>query len=1448
MTRPRSQQINNLKTRHFRFAYVPTPGALSDAVADGPVFSSSVTGVAGGSESQVTATVTTPTTGPFPIVPGDSFSIALDGGGATVVVLAGTDTTASRIAAAVIAATGLSVASASAGFLSMFSLTPGSGGSVTLADVVPGVLTKLGIVPGTVVGSDPPVRGVVTKSSDGRGGYVVLKTSDGKDLVTDTSSLMLFAESFFTYRSVEKPGGVPLHARLTRPSGFAFKYYASLPTRAEFETFGSNFALLDGTDTFSIEAIDPSTGYDTGVIVMTFPAGPGLTRDQVVTRINSLWATAVNTSTGTGEAKVTGTISGPYTWDTITSEFEVSVDGGAFQSVQFQTTDVSAILVASRFNGSVTGATASVVAVNGNDFVHIASDNTDGTTSSLELRNPSGFSSVFSTLGMQAGKHRGYFVCQPSGPSEIRFFGVGRGSQATVDITGSATTHSRMGITAGVHTGLDDGEEEVSFPEQNFSFPGTGDRIVALIPEVMDFGEVPDSEESVIVKFGDRAPGTPVVQGLKNIYLDGLPSDGRGVSDSGKPPIMGADGSIQPSAMARTRAEYENFFKKFIRGDFQYRSVSALVAANIETPGTAGNPGTTSAEFTVDVDPDDAESGSDRLFQVRIGRDATAFTPFSVQENSAGIGLDWLVSARDTGGQFAAFANAAGPIRLYDANTDAGGTAAAGPKFLKLTSSTAAQGDRTLRIMEKEKGVVEPATLIRQINAKWVTTVGDGTRSFGDFNGVNAIQQAIAFFNTHVGNADVSLRIQLKHGIFDISGGDLIDVPDDVHLILEGQGRGSSIIRLVDATSPAIRTDNNGHLELRNVRIEGVGFDFVVDVDGTSRMSAFDILSLRAHFRFDDGYSGHFERCSIFSFSGTTPLISILAGNGIEKEFTFLDCDLTGGNNLPILKVGPSGSTTLTPINRISFVRNKIRCGSATVDANNNLIGNSGVIDVDPGTTFSLTGATGPYIQRVEWIDCNVTCNRAAGTASVLMHLIPIANGSKTTASPYLPTDPAMRIDRVVIEGGRWTVPRVNTDVNPFTIGLAWTDETYPASANNSGIVDIQDVIFEFDKLGSAGVKQGAPSQDCGSFFTTIEYGGGAVPAASIWGAVAVSANYLTMRNLKFFGMSQLSESGDLFIKADRSMSVDNLVFDDYKVSGPLTAPSNRLRLRLGNYSSSQLKSAFTISNVFMRGTDAAAGSWGTNIFSVEPNSSGGLSSLTSLEISGIQVSNFTVVGSPSATIGFRYVNALFGSLYTGSGGQFDRIHVSKLQMRDLLTGVQAFLTDSVLGTWSICDSEITDCTNGVFVLTTLEVGDLTFCRNKVHRNTTSGVYIGVGDWVTTTEVSPACIVANDNVIRNNPAASGVQMRIESTAVSGDHQPRGSVIGNSFSSDSSVDGNLKINRISGGSSVALVNPADPGATRNIRGVHTGHSLADANTLLYQNNFGMYCNQGNLVTP
>lgn len=1450
MTRPRSQQILDLQTRFSKLKYTPTPGSKSDSIFLASVYDNTITGIIGGVEEQIQPILRSTVIPPYLIAAGDAIMISQNGGAAVIVTFTSTDITASKIALRINSK--IVSASAFAGQLIILSYIPGKSGSIVISDVVPGTLAKIGLIAGTYYGVDPSKRGIVTLSNDyfdaSLGGDVILKTTDGRDVISDTSaSLLLGDKSGEIIRGLEIPGGAPIHARIHDVGSFLIlNYNARMPLRSEIETYGSDFGSLDSSDTIDILVVDPEFGFSTSITV-TFPSGPGLTRDQVATTINQAWSTQLSLS-GSGAAHVSGNIIQPYTFSGV-SKINIAIDGAAFTTVDL-TGATTALDVATAINLATSSTIAVAVTTATGIVVSLQSGNSDGTTSEIEITPPpGGRSDVFAVLGLIPGRYKGYYLAQPSGPSEIMLFGVGRGYNPYIQISSTnAVTLERMGLFAAITHGKDEGEQAVSFPEMGRTV-GDVVPVVALIPEVMDFGEIPDNDISVTSKFLDKVSSTTTTSATKIYSVDGSPFVGNGLKDAGKSAPVSPDGLLSNSIPNTTRSEYENLFKYIVHADFSKRIVTSVVANNIEGGGVAGNPTPVSESFKVDVDPSDAKSSVVRSFSISFGRDGTPFFPFEVKSLVPAVnGITWLVDAADTGADKTALSNTTGPLRLYDINTAAAGASSGGSKVIVLSSATATEGDDTIRVMDSQSGNKEPVSVFRGINAKFGTSVGDGINSFGEFNGPDAIQKAIAFFVTN--RTSGSLRIFVKHGSYAITTINPIVVPSGVGLILEGESGSIFDTRIATSQSvPAsILVNNNSTLDLRDVSIGGIGYDFVLEVKG--ELLVRDTSMSRTSIKWNDGISGIAERCSISSVGCTLPLLEILAGNGVTKTgFVFRDCKFVGGDSLPILKVGPSSLTGLTAIENISFIRCNIACGSTSYNTTtNNLTGNSGVIDIDPGTAGgSLTTSFGPYLKKVEWIDCDVTAS-STGTAAVLIHLIPVANAVYTTAIPFnIAANSAMRIDKVVISGGRWIAPRVSTAVNAFTIGLsARATETKDI---NFGRVEISNWDFEIDTSSSTHVTQGAATQDSDSFFTSVVTNQSGHTAVGSWGAVAISAIDLVMRDCELSGFNQSGNCGDILWKIDGQGKIDNIKISGYVIGVSGSVPDQRIRTRFGavDISSYNDPRNIEISNVSIIGNDASATTlWAIDsIWQHEP-------SQTPVTILNCSIDNFTtnLLNNSSNCFGIvdASANSIWGTNY-GNTGTVDNLIIDGMICAHGTYGIHIARN---LGINKFKKITIKNCSihdndyGGIFYsVATIGIGLLTITGNNVHNNGTVagiiGIVVSCDDW---TDHPSEVIVTNNNVYDNSSSGLSPQISIISNN-SGTQSPLGIVYGNSLVGIG-VIGTLKINRMVLGVSTALVSPSVP----VLRGIETGYvgGTTPGNSCFFDTGIDMIHNIGSLTSP
>ncbi|HEY8098161.1 MAG TPA: hypothetical protein VIE65_19035, partial [Methylobacter sp.] len=804
--------------------------------------------------------------------------------------------------------------------------------------------------------------------------------------------------------------------------------------------------------------------------------------------------------------------------------------------------------------------------------------------------------------------------------------------------------------------------------------------IVAAIPEVLEFGEVDPAVETNTEKFGDKSAGSNWDQG-EYFFTSNYPtfSTKTGIRAGGKPVLTDQRGEIDIKLLAPILNYVQNVFTNIIKGtidptDSSSIDINGIFANSISTMGVLGHPGTKSPSLTVLVDPDSSFATTAEL-DIFLG-----------VNNRLRVAASDLISGLPIGGG----AVDAGPatyvgsalsqLKLFDGNTLSAGIASSGRGYVMFSAEdyqTGVEGDLTMRIADKDVSNYTTFTgglgtfrksILKKLNAITVS-VGDGTNSFGDFNGSNAIQKAINFANSKFVGSQWSLTINAKRGIY-ISAGDII-IPTTCCLIINGDDSGpdvandfGTVIKAV-AGVKILQTGVGGstYIESRNVKYSLLSGTSCALIDGsTSDKFVFkDCLMYNVGLHMIDPYQVQIERSNFISDISTfgAPTLSFEYKTFDSLSITARDTIFVGTNDNPILRI-QSSSVSAIHTGTIRFNECDFQLGTTTVDANNNMIGNCGLVDLKPNGHDGIVAGLGAIVDELAFNNCRVEANVNAGAVSCLLHLIPCDNGSRTSSSPFVEgTHPGMRVIRFSINGGHWKIPRLATAVNPFTIGLAWYSTSHlPAG----GRVDIRDVEFEFDLSGSSTFSMGSPTQDCGSFFANSVNGSAAV-AQSIWGAFAIAANQLNISGVTIRGTCQQGGCGDLFLKVNNLVAINGLTITDYVTGTVSSAPNNRVRLR---FSVPLANIQGSIRNLTMLGTNATSGSWVGNdkdIIAYEP-------AVAAIELDNCTVDNFTQTSSNSIN-GITIVDAAAGSLFVGYTAVLSYLKIRRSTFSQLGVGIK---------------------------------------------------------------------------------------------------------------------------------------------------------------------------------
>lgn len=545
-------------------------------------------------------------------------------------------------------------------------------------------------------------------------------------------------------------------------------------------------------------------------------------------------------------------------------------------------------------------------------------------------------------------------------------------------------------------------------------------------------------------------------------------------------------------------------------------NITALSGTIIETPLNAVAPGGSilpkANTFTVDIDPDGTVVGTGS-FNVRFSRDAVSQYPFRVIEITSGPAV-WKAQGSN--------------IALGDDNTAAAGFT---NDYVPLSGGLAVDGDNSLRLFEVDPAVVGvPTSIFKRLNARWTVTVGDGSATFGDFNGVTAVTDAVA---ATMALGLTSLRIQVKPGYYEV---DQLVFTGMTSVVIEGTSVSDCYLHnIATVGNPGILLRLNCKAYFRQLTFTsaGAGSTVIIKADGAI-LHVEDCVSnqtiefvAQAGVALNQGATLHISRSVLFGGSIGNPPILISGGSGFSfahHGFIFEDCliDPHLFGSTPAVRLVDNGGTGAPYLSGILFNRCRFYLGDTTVTLGD-MTGNSGVFEVVLGATNNLK------VKDIEWRDCNVTVTGLADVKCLMM----LQTGDGVGSVDF---------HKITISGGRWELPVADSDLAPFFIG-GQTDK-WDTSAPQEIVV--KDVAWSFV----------AGYQDYGAAHTTYS----AFGAGESAGFVLV-ANTVRMRRVKWFTTNALSTNGDLLVDA-QVVDIDTLDFPTTMgSSGGGSSPNFRIKI-----------------------------------------------------------------------------------------------------------------------------------------------------------------------------------------------------------------------------------------------------------------------------------------------
>lgn len=533
----------------------------------------------------------------------------------------------------------------------------------------------------------------------------------------------------------------------------------------------------------------------------------------------------------------------------------------------------------------------------------------------------------------------------------------------------------------------------------------------------------------------------------------------------------------------RTTQELPAAFEDFIKqvSTFSGLNVSSLVATLFQTPDGTRLPKASAQVFS--VDPDGTHGGI-HSWSYYIAQNASSRMIFQVSDSQTYTGTTGVV-LRDTG--VVDVFN--GVWLVSDDNIGTYASLSAPYNSLLQMTSAFTQGSE---VMKWEQQITSTDVtngvdigLVAHINARWTVTCGDGTSSFGDFTGADAIALALEYASNHSITSGV---IQLKAGTY-VVGASTLQTPNNSEFIIQGTGTESTIITgTVSSPGYYFTVGSASVLSLKDLTMEQGSATlsyYAVNFSGASLLMDNVNIQQLGLYANNPVVKGRQSNCLHVKGSAINMLnasaggavlylyMTTVAGNGVYADqvsgLVFEDCQIGGYNsNSPIVLIQAANTLTgVASVSGLRFERCEILLGYATTSGGINLGGNSGVLYLDPNgmTMGTLTPTSAGYsaypnimfLRDASFIDCNVqaVANAGSNQSDILMHLCPFTNGASSGSPSYFAA-----IGQIMIKGGRWEVGDVNNG--------AHAQKFSPFFVSCKNLI-VEDVQFKGSILGGNG-------------------------------------------------------------------------------------------------------------------------------------------------------------------------------------------------------------------------------------------------------------------------------------------------------------------------------------------------------------------------------------------
>ena len=531
--------------------------------------------------------------------------------------------------------------------------------------------------------------------------------------------------------------------------------------------------------------------------------------------------------------------------------------------------------------------------------------------------------------------------------------------------------------------------------------------------------------------------------------------------------------------------------------------------------------------------------------------------------------------------------------------------------------------------------ILSANNMLKAVNGRLHVTVGDGTTSFGDFSGVNSIEQALQFFADALtaGSTFTSLEIDVKRGVYTVAAAASISIAASTKVTITGDNPETTVIQVNAAAASGFSVNTGAVFTLRRVRMTGGGAVALLSLGAATAVVVEDCLLEASGFNtvVNNTVNLTCRRTTFRALPGVanTPLVQLRLGATTGGQtYAFEGCvfDTSAQRDIPVVRVQGVGSyVSDSAIENIVFKDCVALLGGAALSGGstawNPRCVNTGLIDFAANNANTAGLATMTQVKNLIIEGCKlvVKANAPGTTCLTALRLTMNPTGD---FSGRLFTNGFIYLGRLVVNGLDVTLDAtgyVASDVSPVIIGLYQCD------------IDIQNVtIRNVTAPGGVGLHSGKLPYDAYTYMTAE----GTVAAAPNSGAAALNAvaGYesslvfianrwyplqffalvqadLTLgrqpvtriRGLEIVGIERGSDSihtcsGELTLVAqDTAVYLSDVEIKNYYDSSAnlrIYAPEHRVRLRPISFGSdTPIQPIMELSNVLMSGFAARQGS-----------------------------------------------------------------------------------------------------------------------------------------------------------------------------------------------------------------------------------------------------------------